>query len=160
MIEMIRYASAAAMRCCRPDTAGDCALTLLVFIGAAACAFMPLAFLFWVMQPKVLASPAPHVPAVARYTYPEPPLRDAEATNADAPSASVRQFTRVDAQLRPEPGRQRQARAHHEKRKRVVEKRHASVRSRFQSDGRASGARSIAILPPRPLSRDREFSSL
>src|SRR5262245_33705552 len=124
VIHLIRNAYAAAMRRCRNGAARDLALTSVALIGGSAFAFMPLALLFWVMQPKVLANPSPHVPALAHGSYPEPPPGDEPPARLDAPPAHldaqsppVRQFAQSNAQLRPDSRRARQVRALAGKRK-------------------------------------------
>ena len=140
------------MRLFGSGTVRDGVLTSIVFAGAATCAFMPLALLFWMMQPKVMANPKLQVPPVARYSYPEPPPRDAESAEAFAQPTPVRQFTKADVQLRSDPHGLRQAQARAAPRKRVVAK--APVESRVvrTPNGAAPLTLSRSTLPSQPRS--------
>jgi hypothetical protein len=72
-----------------------------MILGFAALAFMPMFFLFWLMQPKVLANPGTAVRAVPRIVYAEPPPADLGLLQAsDAPMRDVMPLRQSEAQLR------------------------------------------------------------
>ena len=102
MIQSIQHAGARFASRCRSGAVKDHVTTLAMFLGASALAFMPLFFLLWLTQPKVLAIPGgTTVRTVPRIVYAEPPPADLGLLQAaEAPERDVMQFRQSEAQLR------------------------------------------------------------
>ena len=80
----------------------DRVTTLVLSASSLALAFAPIFFLFWLMQPKVLANPGVSALRVAGAASFEPFLQDAEPPqSADLPRReSAASLTQVDPQYR------------------------------------------------------------
>ena len=93
MIRFIQHAGAGFASWYRDGAVRDYLATLAVILGFAALAFMPLFFLAWLMQPKVLANPGTAVRVVPRIVYAEPPPADLDLLQAaEAPGRDVMQL--------------------------------------------------------------------
>jgi len=132
MMQSIQHAGAEFASRCRNGAVRDHATTLAILLGSAALAFMPMLFLLWLMQPKVLANPGTTVRTMPRVVYAEPPPADLDLLQAaetpDVP-APLRQH---EAQLRQAPSAEHHARAH---------ERTARVRTRKAQAARTPGTR-------------------
>lgn len=101
MIQFIQRAVAKFASRRHRRAAKDCAAALVMIFGFAALAFIPMFFLLWLMQPKVLANPGTTVRAMPPIVYAEPPPADLGLLQAvEAARRDVMQFRQSEAQLR------------------------------------------------------------
>ena len=133
MIQFVRHAGARFASRYRSGAVRDCTATLAVILGFAALAFMPLFFLLWLMQPKVLANPGTTARAVPRIVYAEPPPADFGLLQAaEAPARDVMPFRQNEGELPQARSAKHQAYAY---------KRIARVRMAKAHAARAIGAK-------------------
>jgi len=103
MIQSIQHAGARFASRYQSGAVKDCTAALAMILGFAALAFVPMFFLLWLMQPKVLANPGTTARAVPRIVYAEPPPADLGVLqSAEAPERDVMPFRQSEAQL-PQP---------------------------------------------------------